>query len=240
MNKFIFCALSFVFFTLGVGSSFADPSKRLVIGISKLDSKSFRFPSQLEEINILAACGRNVKSDIPIPAQIVTLHNLQILKIGQEDRQDCDLNTSLPDGFGKLKSLRVLSIDYSLKKRGDFPREIGELKNLEELRFTRQDLKVFPSELRNLKKLKLLNLSSNQITSVPDWIGELDGLLRLDLSYNHIKVLPDSLKKLKHLSIVLLGNNALKKKDQKKMIENFPSIMIDFENEYEDSSRNEE
>lgn len=240
MNKFVLCSLSFVFFTLGIGSSFADPSKNLDIEISKLDSKLFKFPSQLEEINILAACGRNVKSDIPIPAQIVTLQNLRVLRIGQEGRQDCDLNTSLPDGFGKLKNLRVLSVDYSLKKRGVFPREIGELKNLEELRFTRQDLKAFPPELRNLKKLKMLNLSMNEIKTVPDWIGELDGLLRLDLSFNNIKVLPDSIKKLKHLSIVILGNNSLKKKEQKKMIENFPSIMIDFGNEYEDSSRNEE
>ncbi len=67
---------------------------------------------------------------------------------------------------------------------GVFPKEIGNLENLEELTFTNQDIQIIPESIGNLKRLKILNLNFNRIKDMPDSIKKLKNLEHFYLESN--------------------------------------------------------
>ncbi len=77
-----------------------------------------------------------------------------------------------------------------------------------------QKLTTFPQEILQLKNLNELWLSKNQIKEIPEEIGQLTQLQTLDLSNNQIHTLPESLKKLIYLKKLNLTKNPLDNPNQ--------------------------
>ena len=71
-----------------------------------------------------------------------------------------------------------------------FPKQICSLKNLEELEFPNNDIKVIPNSIGKLTKLQRLNLRNNMIEDIPESLNTLKDLNCLKLSGNRIKESP--------------------------------------------------
>ncbi len=91
----------------------------------------------------------------------------------------------------------------------ELPAEIGQLKNLQELYLSDNQLTSVPDSLEQLTNLMWLCLSHNQLTSVSDALGQLKNLRMLDLSENRLGSVPASLGQLKNLQELLLSRNQL-------------------------------
>ena len=92
------------------------------------------------------------------------------------------------------------------------PREVGQLKHLEEVRLTASGLHGrVPAELGQLTSLRYLDLSQNHLTQpIPPELGHLTNLTFLDLSYNQLTgPIPAELSQLAGLREVRLAGNAL-------------------------------
>ena len=92
--------------------------------------------------------------------------------------------TSLPDGIGKLTSLRTLILSNN-------------------------QLTTLPTTLGRLINLKRLDLSGNCLESVPETFGALTSLMALDLKYNQLSTLPNSFAYLGNLQSLNLSRNDL-------------------------------
>jgi Leucine-rich repeat (LRR) protein len=71
-------------------------------------------------------------------------------------------------------------------------------------------LGIFPNQLCNLRYLEELYLSNNEIQRIPDSIGNLSSLKKLDLSYNRLLHVPETFKKLKTLKYLNISYNNIK------------------------------
>jgi len=72
---------------------------------------------------------------------------------------------------------------------------------------------ALPSQINQLKKLQVLDASDNQMTGVPAEIGQLSNLIELDLSNNQLTGLPYELGNLKNLKILNLSGNQTSQQD---------------------------
>jgi len=82
----------------------------------------------------------------------------------------CDLKT-IPSSVFQLKSLQTL--DLSFNQLSELPKEIAELKSLQKLYLSSNQLSELPKEIAELKSLHVLDLSSNQLSELPKEIAEL-------------------------------------------------------------------
>ncbi|WP_082292438.1 leucine-rich repeat domain-containing protein [Leptospira noguchii] len=89
-------------------------------------------------------------------------------------------------------SLKDLSPNEQLTT---LPKEIGKLKNLQELDLIGNQLTTLPKEIGNLQKLQYLDLAHNQLTTLPKEIGKLKKLNVLDLTGNPSLIDPKAVSK---------------------------------------------
>ncbi|HAS43752.1 MAG TPA: hypothetical protein DCS93_24940 [Microscillaceae bacterium] len=68
-------------------------------------------------------------------------------------------------------------------------------------------LKIFPERVNEMRALESLIISANQITVLPESISKLQNLKSLIVSYNRLRALPKSIDKLKNLEELFLNNN---------------------------------
>ena len=111
-----------------------------------------------------------------VPEEIVEFSELQELVL-----EDNGFSGELPDGFGGLSELEVLS----LNNNGfvEIPSEVFELENLRELFVLGNRLERVPVEIGGLSGLVSLGLTNNVLGgSIPVEIGDLVNLEWLDLS----------------------------------------------------------
>ena len=93
-----------------------------------------------------------------------------------------------------------------------FPRELGQLRNLEELRLAGSHVGGrIPAELGQLSNLRFLDLSKNRLTeAIPRALGQLAALTYLDLSGNQLTgLIPPTLGQLSDLTYLDLSHNQL-------------------------------
>lgn len=181
-----------------------------------------------------------------LPEEIGNLRKLEELII--DNGNGCGMNLRLPRSIGKLQNLRILRLYGALDARDSgrrrtvesLPDTLGNLRRLEVLDLGRNGLTVVPPAIARLSNLKTLRLEYNDLRALPAFVGNLPKLREISLDSNgRAVVLPASLSKLKGLKISM-GNNSLKLRDQKSLRARFPKIVFAFENEFDDSSANQE
>src|SRR5579875_2185489 len=79
------------------------------------------------------------------------------------------------DQFGQ-----VMILDFSSCGLTQLPREITQLKAIQELRLVGNRFEQFPPELCEMASLRVLNLAYNKITQVPRAILRLSQLRKFD------------------------------------------------------------
>ncbi len=111
-------------------------------------------------------------------------------------------------GLTKLDLSNDLGTDDA-DKLTEIPAEVFELKQLESLNLSRNQLKYLPESISNLSNLTQLDLSYNQLINLPKSITNLSNLTQLYLSYNQITNLPESISNLSNLTQLYLSYNQI-------------------------------
>ena len=121
------------------------------------------------------------------------------------------LRGEIPRELGNLANLESLSLSDN-ELSGEIPRELGNLANLEKLHLFDNELSgEIPRELGNLASLESLSLSDNWLSGEIPWeLGNLANLESLDLRQNHlIGEIPWELGNLANLRSLFLSDNEL-------------------------------
>jgi Leucine-rich repeat (LRR) protein len=84
----------------------------------------------------------------------------------------------------------VFKLHLTDQKLRTLPKEIGTLKNLQELFLNGNALGYVPEEIGQLTNLQVLNLYKNRIVELPDEIGALKNLKELYLGRNPLMYVP--------------------------------------------------
>ncbi len=115
--------------------------------------------------------------------------------------------TQIPAEVCELKNLEVLKL--SNNELASLPESISRLENLTSLDLSNNELTVLPELITKLQNLTTLDLSNNKLTVLPESISQLQNLTTLYLSYNELTVLPESISQLRNLTTLYLSNNKL-------------------------------
>ena len=113
------------------------------------------------------------------------------------------------DSEGRVTGLRF----RANRMRGQLPRELGYLKNLQVLDLQTCDLRgPIPSELGKLANLRVLDLSGNRLTgTIPPELGDLSDLTHMDFFANELGgPIPSGLGHLARLEQMNLSFNGLR------------------------------
>jgi internalin A len=100
---------------------------------------------------------------------------------------------------------RATSLSLRYKALTVIPREIGDLKELEELDLAGNKISVIPPEIGNLSNLQRLDLQSNRLGSIPPQIGQLKNLKYLYIGDNPLTSLPPEIGMLEDLLVLNLS-----------------------------------
>ncbi len=125
------------------------------------------------------------------PASIEKWKNLETLEIYLNNQLK-----SLPIEITQLENLKYLKIKCDLE---EIPQEIENLKYLEGLDLSYNELKALPKEIGQLKKLKILNLYNNKLETLPVEITQLPVLEILNVKENKKLKLPKEFGEMKSL-----------------------------------------
>ena len=165
----------------------------------------------LEELPTYTAAWTKLKTLNARRTKILQLpeHLPQWTLLEEIDVQDNPQITALPASIGTLKHLRTLRASSGTLTT--FPDQICDLATLEHLDASSNMITSYciPPEFHQLRNLQRLDLSSNQIEDVPDCLFELTALTELNLGGNGIVRLPDDIGKLVNLKRLLLNVNRL-------------------------------
>ncbi|HLP84085.1 MAG TPA: leucine-rich repeat domain-containing protein, partial [Phycisphaerales bacterium] len=116
----------------------------------------------------------------------------------------CDLRT-LPESFGNLTALRVLSL--ARNRLTSLPDSIGNLTDLKSLYLYNNELTALPNSFFNLRCLEELFLHFNRLTALPATFGQLTALRYLDAHLNQLHDLPQSFNELRALTHLNISRN---------------------------------
>jgi len=126
---------------------------------------------------------------------------------------------------GKMIMMSPLMMSPELT---EFPKEMCEITDLEQVMITNNKIASIPAEIGNLQELNKLDLKNNQITEMPKEIGQLSKLETLNLSNNPIKALPEEIKNCKSLKKLVLKGTQLNADEQSKLERLLPDTKIKF------------
>jgi Leucine-rich repeat (LRR) protein len=104
---------------------------------------------------------------------------------------------------------KVFRLNLSKKQLKEFPQEIFQFKNLQELDISKNKIKELPKEIGILTNLKRFNASFNKLEVLPSEIGYLKNLVYLGLNRNKIVELPTGIGDLQNLEVLEMWDNEL-------------------------------
>ena len=144
-----------------------------------------------------------------LPKEIGRLTGLKKLVLGKWDGIEWVGNsfTEIPEIVFELKQLEVLLI--SSNQIAIIPESIGQLTNLTELDLGSNQITEIPESVGQLTNLTVLSLFINQIAIIPESIGQLTNLTELDLDSNQIAIIPESIGQLTNLTELDLAGNQI-------------------------------
>jgi len=162
------------------------------------------FFQEVEARNLIRMIGaiRNARPLPHLPAEIEDLH------IPEDSAKAMQKADHLRDWINQGA---IADIDGDLNLRGKdlslLPKEIGQLKTLQQLYLNNNRLISIPKEIGQLQALQNLHLDNNYLVSVPKEIGRLKTLRELHLDYNRLVSVPKEIGRLKTLQgLYLVGN----------------------------------
>lgn len=202
----------------------------------RFERVGFALPKQLyglTQVNLLEISGcsiENVSEDIgslvslanlvlsgnklqQLPESLCKLVNLKVLDLSNNEI------TEIPSDVGLLASLQTINLNSN--RLSCLPESCGKLSLLSTLDISNNEFKHLPDILLSGKHPHLAELkaSHNQIEDISDGVGELEGLKSLNLSSNKIQELPQVLSNCLKLKNADYGDNPLKDRRLKKLIE---------------------
>ena len=119
------------------------------------------------------------------------------------------IGKTLPDELWTLTHLRELWL-----RGGAFehlPKEIGQLKELENLQLLNSKLQRLPNEIVSLSRLRFLELSDSPVTELPEEFSRLGSLRVVILHRNQLQKLPDSFGEMNRLEIAEIDFNQIER-----------------------------
>jgi hypothetical protein len=121
---------------------------------------------------------------------------------------DCNRIRSIPDQFGfELKNLEILTLSNNNIKW--LPMSLSNLKSLKSIHLSHNKFDLFPFVLCCLQTLRFLDISSNYLYDIPCEIENLIQLESLLLFQNSLQSIPKSIGNLRNLRTLWLGSNQL-------------------------------
>ncbi|KAF3699140.1 Volume-regulated anion channel subunit LRRC8D [Channa argus] len=146
------------------------------------------------------------------------LHNCELERIPHAifslaTLQELDLKSNSIRTIEEIISLQHLRRLVCLKlwhnKIITISSSIGQVKSLETVYFSHNNLESLPLALFTLPKLRHLDVSHNSITVLPPDVGHLQNLQHFAISSNKLEMLPKPLFRCTKLKVLCLGQNAL-------------------------------
>ncbi len=116
--------------------------------------------------------------------------------------------TELPDSFEELKNLQTLNLSFNQLEV--LPKSFWKLTNLRSLNLSENYFSVIPDSVEELARLQNLNLSRNQLRVLSDSMGKLTELQELDLSDCPVQEVPVVIRKLRKLRSLTISRCNLK------------------------------
>jgi len=113
----------------------------------------------------------------------------------------------IPNCVGNLENLEFLR--FSFNQLTSLPESIGNLQNLEWLYLYNNELTIFPESISNITSLERIFFQNNELTSLPESIDKLQDLVFLRVDGNQLGSLPESFGNLKSLETLSLNDNQL-------------------------------
>ncbi|GLJ33992.1 hypothetical protein SUGI_0683690 [Cryptomeria japonica] len=176
-----------------------DPPEQLRELIIQRSRKLKRLPSSIGRLHYLKKLLFDFDGS-SLPEQFCGLQSLEYLLFFAPNL------SSLPDGFGNLKSLKSIKLRYC-KQLSELPGSFTQLIHLEKLEILDCEiLSSLPDGFGNLKSLKSLYLQNcKQLSELPGSFTQLIHLEMLEISYCEIlSSLPDGFGNLKSLKSINL------------------------------------
>jgi hypothetical protein len=103
----------------------------------------------------------------------------------------------------------ITSLNLAGRRLSVFPKQICQLKNLQDLFLSDNAISTVPFDIGNLTLLRRLSLVANRLIGLPPQIGNLSQLKELYLGFNTISVLPSQIGRMHRLRVLFINNNNL-------------------------------
>jgi Leucine-rich repeat (LRR) protein len=116
---------------------------------------------------------------------------------------------SLKDAM-KADPKSVIKLDLSKQGLKEFPVEVFNFVNLQQLNLSNNKISSLPENIADLKNLSFLDVSKNKLTALPRGIGNFKNLNSFKMSQNKISELPEEFFKITSLEIIDFYSNPLK------------------------------
>ena len=154
---------------------------------------------------------------------LIALMSFSFFTVGNKVKTYYSINEALKEPKGDKK------LDLMFKGYKQFPSEIIQFKNLEDLVLRGNKIEEIPIEIKKLKKLKELSLGNNPIKDFDLLIETLKTVKKLeslDLEATGIKKVPNSIKELKKLKTLYLWGNPIDSNEISRVQSLIPSVEV--------------
>ncbi len=214
--------------------------KMMVRQLDLHEQQLLKYPTGISKMKNLLSLNLSNTHIQNIPSNIKNLENLKDLDLSGNNL------VALPKNFGKLKYLESLNLNqnqlgslsmyfenwYYLRKlfigsnRIESLENINQLKNLQTLNASDNNISELPPEIHQLKRLVTLDLSNNRLLFLPKTFCGLSKLEELNLENNQLGSLPPYLYRLRKLKVLNLAGNPLGEKEKERIRKDLPNVEI--------------